>query len=174
MSGTNSTAQKTEAFLEALSETASVVKACEISGLSRRTAYNWRDADTDFAAQWDAALTLGTDALEDEAVRRAHEGTDKPVFYKGEICGHIREFSDTLLIFMLKARRPEKFRESAQQVPANPDGSNGFVDGPPIAGSMDEWAQRAKTRTPPNSLPGSPTTSQAEAPGSSETPSESG
>lgn len=182
MSGTNSTAQKTEAFLEALSETASVVKACEISGLSRRTAYNWRDADTDFAAQWDAALTLGTDALEDEAVRRAREGTDKPVFYKGEICGHIREFSDTLLIFMLKARRPEKFRESAAQAPVNPDGSNGFVDGPPIAGSMDEWTQRAKDRTPltpPDLKPSSeasqdPTTSQAEAPGSSEMPSENG
>src|SRR6266699_1263767 len=29
----------------------------------------------------------------------------------GQICGHVRKHSDTLLIFLLKARRPEKYRE---------------------------------------------------------------
>jgi hypothetical protein len=33
------------------------------------------------------------------------------VFHQGQECGQIREYSDTLLIFMLKARRPEKFKE---------------------------------------------------------------
>src|SRR5574337_1699712 len=65
----------------------------------------------DFSAAWDAALELGTDSLEDEAVRRAHEGTLKPVYQGGKKVGTIREYSDTLLIFMLKARRPERFKE---------------------------------------------------------------
>jgi hypothetical protein len=39
------------------------------------------------------ALDTGTDLLEDEVLRRA------------------LEYSDTLLIFLLKARRPAKYRE---------------------------------------------------------------
>jgi hypothetical protein len=33
------------------------------------------------------------------------------VYYQGAQCGTIREYSDTLLIFLLKAKRPEEFRE---------------------------------------------------------------
>jgi hypothetical protein len=55
--------------------------------------YDWREADAEFAAAWDAALGLGGDALEDEAIRRAMNG------------------SDYLMVFMLKALKPEKYRE---------------------------------------------------------------
>jgi len=103
-----------KAFLDALAETASVTASCEIAGLARRSVYEWRDQDPAFLDQWEAALELGTDALEDEAVRRASEGTDKPVFYKGQQCGKVREYSDVLLIVMLKARRGDKFRDRAQ------------------------------------------------------------
>jgi hypothetical protein len=111
MTAAQSAQQKRAAFLAALAETANVSRACLVARLPRRTAYDARAADPAFAAAWDAAVELGTDALEDEAVRRAHEGTVKPVFYKGAECGGIREYSDTLLIFMLKARRPERYRE---------------------------------------------------------------
>jgi hypothetical protein len=112
------TPENREAFLDALSETANVTAACERVGISRRAIYEWREEDPDFVAAWERALNLGTDALEDEAVRRGREGTVKPVFYKGEECGGVREYSDTLLIFMLKARRPEKFRDSAMAMPS--------------------------------------------------------
>lgn len=111
------------AFLEALEGTASVTKACELSKLSRRTAYNWRDADELFAEAWDKAVERGTDALEDEAIRRAYHGTDKPVFQGGELVGHIREYSDTLLIFMLKARRPDKFKDRQTHEHIGKDGA---------------------------------------------------
>ena len=45
-------------------------------------------------------------------VRRAFEGTDEPVYYKGEECGSVRKYSDTLAIFLLKAHAPEKYREN--------------------------------------------------------------
>lgn len=80
-------------------------------GISRQTAYDWRAADPKFAEAWEVAVELGTDSLEDEAIRRARVGTDKPVYQGGELVGHVREFSDTLMIFMLKARRPGKYRE---------------------------------------------------------------
>ncbi len=105
------TPENRAAFLESLGETANVTASAKLTELSRVALYAWKAEDAEFSAAWEAALDLGSDALEDEAIRRAREGTLKPVFYKGEECGLVREFSDTLLIFMLKARRPERFRE---------------------------------------------------------------
>jgi hypothetical protein len=100
------------AFLEALRNSGNVSTSCKIAGLPRSCVYDWRAADPEFAAEWAAAVELGYDALEDEAVRRGCEGYLKPVFHQGKEIGAIREYSDTLLIFMLKARRPDKFRDN--------------------------------------------------------------
>lgn len=108
------TAAQRAVFLDVLSETAIVVYACKQAGLSRRTAYNWRDADPEFAKEWEYAAELGTDALEDEAIRRATVGVLKPVYQGGKKVGSVRELSDNLLMFILKARNPEKFKDRAQ------------------------------------------------------------
>jgi hypothetical protein len=100
-----------KAFLEALAQSGNVSEACDAAGIGRTAAYAWRNDDPEFEKAWEAALVLGIDALEDEALRRAHRGTEKPVFYLGEQCGTIREYSDTLMMFMLKGRRPEKFKD---------------------------------------------------------------
>ena len=52
--------------------------------------------------------------LEAEALRRALKGTEKPVYQNGKQVGAIREYSDLLLIFLLKARRPTVYRENAR------------------------------------------------------------
>ena len=52
---------------------------------------------------------LGLDALEDEAIRRAREGVVEPVFQAGLHCGNVRKYSDLLLIFLLKSRRPHRY-----------------------------------------------------------------
>lgn len=51
----------------------------------------------------------------------AYEGTLKPVYFKGEQCGEIREYSDTLMMFILKAKKPE-YRDRVQQEISGPDG----------------------------------------------------
>ena len=91
---------------------ANVSAACRMAGLPRSCVYDWRGADPEFAADWAAAVELGCDALEDEAVRRGCEGSLRPVFYRGKEVGAVREYSDTLLIFMLKARRPARFHDN--------------------------------------------------------------
>ena len=68
----------------------------------------------DFAAQWREALGEGSDLLEAEARRRAVTGIDKPVFYKGKVVGSITKYSDRLLMFLLKAHRPQKFRDGGK------------------------------------------------------------
>jgi hypothetical protein len=102
---TKFTAIKREEFCRVLAGGDSVTAAAESVGLSRRAAYNAREADPDFAAEWDAAVEAGTDRLEDEAKRR---GLDK---------------SDTLLIFLLKGRRREKYGDKVE---------HGGKDGGPI------------------------------------------
>jgi len=109
------TSAKKDKFLKALAQGASVTKAAQRAGFARQYAYELRDEDEEFAEAWDVAVEAGTDALEDEAVRRGKEGVRKPVYQGGKLAGYVREYSDTLLIFMLKGRRPETFKERVEQ-----------------------------------------------------------
>jgi len=82
-----------------------------------------------FARAWKAALEFGTDRLEDEAVKRATKGK-----------------SDVLLIFMLKARRPEKFRDRVSAEHSGPGGApllieHAVVDRPPNE-TREQWLER--------------------------------
>jgi len=106
---------KRKKLLESLVETGgNVSRSCLLAGVSKVAAYEWRKCDAEFATEWDEAIETGTEAMEEEARRRAFQGVDKPVFYQGEECGAIREYSDTLMIFLLKARKPDKYREKIQ------------------------------------------------------------
>lgn len=107
------TATRRTKFLDKLRAGLSVSAAASAIRVSRQAAYKLRDHDEVFATDWDDAIETGTDRLEDEVIRRAQKGTNKPVFYKGKRCGHVREYSDTLAIFTLKARRPDKFKDRA-------------------------------------------------------------
>ncbi|CUK12092.1 Uncharacterised protein [Achromobacter sp. 2789STDY5608615] len=107
---TKLTPEKKIAFLAALAETGNVSRAAKAIDVARITVYEWRDEDEEFAAAWEKAKRIGMGLLEDEVLRRAHDGTEKPVFHQGLQCGTIREYSDTLAIFLLKAHDP-KYRE---------------------------------------------------------------
>jgi hypothetical protein len=119
-------------FLGALRVSGNITAACAQTGVGRRTVYSRRDSDQDFAAQLHDAIEESTDLLEQEARRRAHDGVDEPVVYQGELMGTwvkggmvvaqgtpgaalvpltIKKYSDQLLVQLLKAHRPEKYRE---------------------------------------------------------------
>ena len=102
--------KKAEIFLSALAQYGNVTRAADEAGWNR-CLYRKRQADPAFARAWDEAAAIGVAALEDEARRRAYEGWDEPVWHKGEECGTVRKFSDTLLIVLLKAHMPEKYQE---------------------------------------------------------------
>ena len=114
--------KRREKFLASLAAGGSITMACKASGLPRRTAYDWRKAQPSFALAWDEAVEAGTDLLEDEAIRRARDGVEKPIYQGGKLVGHTHEYSDTLLIFTLKARRPEKFRDNSRVELTGKDG----------------------------------------------------
>jgi len=81
-------------FLELLRQTANVRLSADGAGIDRGTAYHRRQRDADFAAAWAQAEADAVDVLEAEARRRA------------------LSVSDNLLMFLLKAHRPERFRET--------------------------------------------------------------
>lgn len=91
-----------------------VSEACRVVGISRTVVYQERQRDEVFAVQWADVEEKTTEAMEREAYRRGVEGVEKPVYQGGKLVGRVNEYSDTLLIFMLKARRPDKYRENVK------------------------------------------------------------
>jgi hypothetical protein len=102
-----------EQFLEALAAGWSVRHAATLTTHAFQRWYELRAADEGFAEGWAQAVEQGTQMLEDEARRRAVDGVDEPIFQKGELAGHVRRYSDNLLMFLLRGRRPALYRESA-------------------------------------------------------------
>lgn len=102
-------------FIEALKSAANVRLACLAVGIDRYTAYEHRKSDKKFAVKWKIALADACDGLEAEAWRRARNGVNREHshYFQGRLVGKdvITEYSDTLLIFLLKAHRPKKYRE---------------------------------------------------------------
>lgn len=116
---TQFTAKKRKAFLAALAECGNVSRAAEAAHCTREGAYKLRGTDPDFAAAWDDALEQASDKLEQEAWRRASEGVLEPaicgkglVYDKDGVPVMVRKYSDTLLIFLLKGCRPQKYRDN--------------------------------------------------------------
>lgn len=98
-------------FLAAFSECGVISRAAEIAGIDRGAHYRWIQDDLEYAKAFHDAEEVAAERLEEEARRRAVEGTERPVYYQGQQCGTIREYSDTLLIFLLKGAKPEKYAE---------------------------------------------------------------
>lgn len=108
--GQKSTAQLQKLVLETFEETCNVTRSCKKHKIPRRTFYQWIKKK-EFKDRYDASLEIAVAAMEDEAQRRAFEGTLKPVYQGGKLVGKVREYSDTLAIVLLKAHAPEKYRE---------------------------------------------------------------
>ncbi len=99
-----------EKFIARLSKTGVVTVSARFAKISRKTAYLHRAEDDNFAGLWEDALAESADLLEEEARRRAYTGVVTPKTIAGEAV-NVREYSDTLLIFLLKGAKPDKFRE---------------------------------------------------------------
>lgn len=100
------------AFLAAYSQLGNITAAAKAAGCHPARHRNDWAKNPEYMAAFLDAQEEANDLLEAEALRRATRGTDRPVFHKGKQCGTIREYSDQLLVILLKANRPTKFREN--------------------------------------------------------------
>ncbi len=95
---------KQDAFLVDFRVNGNILSACVAADTSRRSVARWREEDESFAQRYQDAYQESTDLFVAEADRRAKDGVSKPVFYKGEECGKIQEYSDRLMDTVLHMR----------------------------------------------------------------------
>ncbi|MEM9670656.1 MAG: hypothetical protein AAF950_17200 [Pseudomonadota bacterium] len=94
-------------FLDLVESGLPGVQAAKQVGVSVRTMERAREKDEQFGKDWHDARLEGArkrqSELETEAWRRAVKGTKKPVYQGGKKVGAITEYSNTLLMFLIKA-----------------------------------------------------------------------
>ena len=54
-------------------------------------------------------------------------GVPKPVYYQGKLIGHVPHYSDALLMFLLRAHRPEIYRDRQAAAAEEPMEFLGFT-----------------------------------------------
>ena len=104
--------QRQRQFIEMLADCGSVPTACQLIGMSVSGAYRLRRSPGGeaFAAAWDTAVHHAAAHLVDAAFERAITGSDEPVFDRnGNVVGRRFRQSDRLLMFLLRAHRPELY-----------------------------------------------------------------
>lgn len=84
---------KQRKFLRQFAQCGVVLRAAEAAGCNANSHYHWLKHDPDYAEAFELAREMAADQLESVAWDRAQKS------------------SDLLLIFLLKALRPEKYRE---------------------------------------------------------------
>jgi hypothetical protein len=92
------------AFLAGLRQSGTVTGGCKEASINSSTAYRARQRDEGFALKWAGVENELTDALESKAVELALDGNHH------------------LLQFLLKARRPEVYREHQSVELTGPEG----------------------------------------------------
>jgi hypothetical protein len=135
-------AKKQKRFLTAFRKSGNIKYACQSAGIHRSTYYEWRDHDEAFKAYLPDAVEDAHDTLEFAAYDRAVQGVESHVVSVGKVVYEEvpvldaegnqkfdknnkpitkpgkpiteRKYSDPLLITLLKAHIPERYKDKQQ------------------------------------------------------------
>lgn len=119
---------KRRAFLAAFCATGNISEAARLAKVNRLSHYEWMQ-DAHYAEVFAQAQEIAGDYLEAVAWNRATNGWLEPVWYQGVQVGTVLKVSDQLLMFMLKALRPDKFRDNATIRHTGPGGGAIQIEG---------------------------------------------
>ena len=100
-------------YLQAIPRVRTSSGAMRVAGITWRDLARWRTQD-EFNEREQAARDVIADKLEHEAYKRAVNGERKPIYQAGTLVGYQVEKSDPLLAMLLKAAKPEKYRERSE------------------------------------------------------------
>ena len=115
--------------------------------------FTLEDETYTFRELCEQAMDMFADSIEQETVRRAVNGYDEPVVYKGQIMSEIDEetgyykpvtvkkYSDRLLEILLKGQRPKYAGDTQVQINA---GENGGVLVVPAGVDESSWGELIK------------------------------
>jgi len=150
-------------YLDSLAESGNYSAAARTIDITTSTANAWRKDDGwkillegeeyTFGELCVQAQAIFADSVEAEVVRRAVDGYDEPVVYKGQIMSEIdpvtgkhtavtvKKFSDRLLEILLKGQKPKYSGDTQVNINA---GENGGVLVVPESVSPDAWSKVIK------------------------------
>lgn len=113
------TPDRQRAFIAALAATGIVTQAARSIGASLEALYRLRHQPgaEGFAAAWEAAIDRGIARLEDCALERAIQGEPRFVVRGGEVVATWTRYDTQLLIFLLRQRRPLRWRDAEPPTP---------------------------------------------------------
>jgi hypothetical protein len=118
---TTLTDERIEKFLQVVANNGGIIAdACKDLNISRTAVYMRKHRDAEFAVAMEKAQDDGIDLLEDEAKRRALDGTEEIIYYQGAECGRKRVKSDTMMALLLKGHR-KRYRDKHEI--SGPDGA---------------------------------------------------
>ena len=124
-----------KAFLNAYRESACVIRAARAAKIDRTTHYLWMSKEPGYVERFEETRRQAVDVLTAEATRRAKDGIRRLKFFQGVPCmvpvidekgkrkvdsetGEEQwepyvehDYSDTLLIFLMKAADPARFND---------------------------------------------------------------
>ena len=152
-------------FLEAFSQHGVISRACQHvrtnrkATLDRSRHYKWLSEDPQYREAFIQADAAFTESLIGEAITRARDGKPKPIIWQGQLMGRwvdkagktvkeddpkalkfipltVQEYSDVLLMFLIKAKRPEYRENHREALPPAADGAK----------SADEMFAQAEAR----------------------------
>jgi hypothetical protein len=134
---------RTQANLDALTDAlltncGDFFGACKTCLLSPSFVNKWMKDDKEVQAAIEAAKEVGAMQLESEAIRRAKDGVEEPVFYQGDVCGYVTKYSDPLLKMLLQKRLKHVYGDDAAQTNVNVNLQQA-IQVMPRAGSYEEW-----------------------------------
>lgn len=129
---------KRTAFLAAYARTGNISTASRLANVARSRHYEWMK-EPEYAAAFAEAREEAIETLEEQVWKSATVGFEEPVIYKGQLCFEplrdrngnivrdetglpklskipltIRKRNDVAAFFLLKALRPEKYRENVK------------------------------------------------------------
>lgn len=104
-----------DVFFDALKKSFNVAGSAKAAGVARQYVYQVRSENVEFARRWEDAIGHSLETAEGELYRRSVHGVLKPVYQNGKEVGKIREYSDTLLIFLLKSHKPDRYNPPIKQ-----------------------------------------------------------
>ena len=133
------TPERQRAFIGALADCGVVSEAARGVGMSDTAAYRLRRAPgaERFAAAWDAALDAASRRLVDIAFDRAINGVDDVVLDReGRHVYTKRKYNDRLLMFLIRAHAPERYRHANRDGRAVGEGRDAVPAQPPVAEAL--------------------------------------
>ena len=135
------TPEAAERFLAELRSSGNVSKAARLIPMARGYMYEYREKaeNADFKRAWIEAKAEHVDDLEEECARRA-KGWDEERRDKDGNAYSVRKYSDLLLIFRLKAERPEKYRDPVHAHAPIEASKNSDLDGDTVNRALRSMA----------------------------------